>query len=71
MGTKEQNLWEEIGNECLRKAQAMLHGSEIPSAETAAAIRSLVEAAIAIDQLNLQWAMQTRSGAAVYRGKPF
>lgn len=43
----------------------------VPTAETVEIVKDLVQTAIAIDGLNLQWAQQNRYGAAVFQGRPF
>lgn len=65
------DLWMDVGNKCLEKASALLEDEAAPTAETAGAVRELVKTAIEIDLLNLRWAQQSRSGAAVFREKPF
>lgn len=65
-----ENLWELIGNNCLKKAATMLEGT-VPTAETAETVKRLVETAIAIDDLNLRWFAQTQSDAVVSQGRFF
>ncbi len=54
------NLWKEVGDRCLKSAIAMLDDETTPKAMTVAAISALVDTAIAIDTLNLQWAKEKR-----------
>jgi hypothetical protein len=65
------DTWIEIGNKCLSHANTLLEGETTPTMETIRTVRELVETAIEIDRLNLQWAQQSRSGAAVFQGSPF
>lgn len=67
---EERNLWTEVGNKCLRCASELLDSETTPTAATAEVVKSLVETAISMDLLNLRWAIQNRSGAAVFRGRP-
>lgn len=63
----QDDLWLKIGNKCLSHAMAVLNNSVTPTEEMANLVQKLVSVAIAIDQLNLQWAAQNRYGAAVYQ----
>lgn len=63
------NLWERVGNKCLSHALALLESETAPTADTVEAVKGLVKMAISIDMLNLQWARQSRYGAAVFRGQ--
>lgn len=67
---KQISLWEQVGNKCLSSALAMLESETAPTAVTVETVRGLVEAAIAIDTLNLRWAEQNRYGAAAFRAQP-
>ena len=67
---KAVNLWEQVGNKCLKAALFALEKETIPTAATVETVRGLVETAISIDMLNLQWAQKSRYGAAVFRGQP-
>lgn len=53
--TEPENLWEEIGNECLLKALALLKSETVPTAATVESVRTLVETALAIDALNFRY----------------
>ena len=66
----ESNLWEQVGNECLRRALHLLNEETAPAAATAETVKSLVETAISIDMLNLHWNAQSQYGAAVFRDQP-
>jgi len=63
------NLWEAVGNGCLKKADALLSKETIPTAATVEMVSKLTSIAIAIDDLNLRWAAQSRSCAAVFPGR--
>ena len=65
------NLWEELGNLCLELAKKELGQGISPTAGSLETVERLVRVAIAIDELNLRWAAQTRCGAAVFPGRPF
>lgn len=67
MDTNESNLWLDVGNKCLMKAEALLDSETVPTAATVEAVKTLVGTAIAIDTLNLHWDEQSRCGAAVLR----
>ena len=67
---EQRNLWVEVGNKCLRRASELLDSETTPTAATAEVVKSLVETAISMDLLNLRWAIQNRSGAAVFRDRP-
>jgi len=62
--------WEQIGNQCLKRALDLLQTKTTPTAATVEVVKGLVEIAVEIDMLNLQWAVQTRSGGAVWKGLP-
>ena len=64
------NLWEELGNLCLELAKKELDQGISPTTGSLETVERLVRVAIAIDELNLRWAAQTRYGAAVFRGRP-
>lgn len=68
---ENNNLWEQVGNECLGKALNLLKSETAPTAATAETVGRLVETAIAIDALNLRWAEQNRSCAAASLGQAF
>lgn len=65
----EENMWSSIGNRCLSSAADLLEKSTTPTEATVEAVRKLVDVAIAIDDLNLRWAAQSRYGEAVFRGQ--
>ena len=62
------DLWENVGNQCLQLASAKLENMDQLTDENVGLVQKLVSIAITIDQLNLQWAAQTRFGGAVFRG---
>ncbi len=62
------DLWHEVGNKCLKRASELLDNEAAPITETSAAVKRLVEAAVMMDDLNLRWAIQNRSGAAASQG---
>lgn len=66
---KERNLWNEVGNKCLRRASELLDSETTPTVATAEVVKSLVETAVSMDLLNLRWAIQNRSGAATRRAE--
>ena len=70
MMNEKCNLWEEVRNQCLREAKALMEGDTVPTAGTVETVSKLVSIAIAIDDLNLRWAFQNRSCAAVFPGRP-
>lgn len=55
MEDKNKNLWELVGNMCLEKALTILKKENHLDVETTKVVRNLVEVAILIDSLNLQW----------------
>ena len=59
---EEVNLWAEVGNECLQKALSLLQKETVPTAGTVETVKNLVETAISIDMLNLQWTNKSQSG---------
>lgn len=65
------NIWEQVGNKCLSCALSILDEKTASTAATVEAVRNLVETAIEIDTLNLQWTVQTQSGEAVFGGRVF
>lgn len=70
MGEKmDNNLWEQVGNECLNKAGKFLQMKNVLDLEQARTVKELVDTAIAIELLNLRRAEQNRFGAAVLRGQ--
>lgn len=64
------NLWEQIGNKCLICAIHMLENEPTPTMATSEIVKLLVETAVSVDNLNLRWAQQTQSCAAVFRDQP-
>lgn len=64
-----ENLFDGIGNLCLKKAKELLDAETAPTAATAETVHVLVHTAIEIDMLNLRWAEQNRFGGAVLRGR--
>ena len=63
MEDKNKNLWELVGNMCLEKALTILKKENHLDVETTKVVRNLVEVAILIDSLNLQWqGLKTLSG---------
>lgn len=64
-----KDLWNEVGNKCLRRASELLDSETTPTVATAEVVKSLVETAISMDMLNLRWAIQNRSSAATRRAE--
>ena len=64
-------MWEQVGNKRLSCALSILDEKTASTAATVEAVRNLVETAIEIDTLNLQWTVQTQSGEAVFGGRVF
>ncbi len=64
----QEDLWTKIGNQCLNIAEAELEKMENPTDKSIDRVQRLIAIAISIDELNLRWEAQTRSGAAVFRG---
>ena len=54
-GTEAGNLWEQVESDCLLKAKALLKSETVPTEATVKMVRSLVEAAVLIDDLDLRW----------------
>ena len=64
------NLWEDVGNLSLAKAKELLEKMDTDPMETdLEMVERLVEIAVKIDMLDLQWEVQSRSAAAVSRGR--
>ena len=63
---RNKNLWEEVGNYCLKQALEVLNKETIPSIEEVEIVSKLVNIAIAIDSLNLQWTAQSRYDEQVF-----
>ena len=66
----ETNLWEKLGNRCLELAIAELDKETVPIPAEMETVERLVRIAISLDEPNLQWANQSRYGAAVFAGRP-
>ena len=64
----QEDLWTKIGTQCLNIAAAELEKMENPTDKSIDRVQRLIAIAISIDELNLRWEAQTRSGAAVFRG---
>ena len=62
-------LLDNIGNQCLKKADEVLSAETVPTADTARTVKDLVETAISVELLNLRLAEQSRFAAGVYRGR--
>lgn len=71
MGGQVINLWEQVGNECLRQASHLLKKETTLTEATVKVIRELVETAILIDTLNLRWAVENPSGTQAYADRAF
>lgn len=69
MADKVDNLWSDVGNRCLTLAKAALNSEAVPTAETVETAQRLVDMAVAIDTLNLQWELQSQSCAAAFPGR--
>lgn len=65
------NLWEQVGNECLRQATDLLKKETTLTEATVKVVRELVEMAISIDTLNLRWVVENPSGTQAYVGRTF
>lgn len=65
------NLWEQVGNQCLTMAKKELDKKTTPTETTVEMVERLVGIAISIDNLNLRWAQQNRFGAAAFADRPF
>lgn len=52
---EDKSLWKQASNQCLSKALALLESETAPTAATVETVKGLVETAIAIDTLELQW----------------
>ncbi len=63
-----ENTWEQVGNKCLNLANSLLDSETVPTAATVETVGKLVSIAIAIDTLNLQWAVKTRYGERASAG---
>ena len=68
---EEKSMWEEVGNKCLERAAELLDEKTAPAAVTAETVKLLVETAILIDLLNLQWEQKSQSAAQAFRAQPF
>ena len=51
-----ENVWATVANLCLDKSKKMLLNEETPTAATVEVIEKLVNIAVAIDILNVNWA---------------
>jgi len=58
----EVNLWEKVGNGCLKHAAKLLEKPELTDADIVH-ICDLTKNAIVVDTLNLLWSERSRSGA--------
>ena len=54
------NYWEHVGNECLKKAAAVLDEKTTLTPEEAKVVNLLVATAASIDELNRHWASQSQ-----------
>ena len=66
-----RNLWESVGNLCLKNANDLLKLSQTPTVETAEAVNKLVESAVLIDLLNLYWENRNQSAVEALQGRFF
>ena len=67
--TKDKiNLWEQVGNMCLKLAKKELERETVPTGATVETVERLIRIAISIDALNLRWANQNQYGAEVFSG---
>ena len=55
---KSEDLWGQIGNDCLSHASSLLKAETTPTAATVEVAKALVEIACMIDALNLCWEQQ-------------
>lgn len=65
------SLLEKVENECLNKALNLLESETIPTAATVGIAKTLIETAVSIGLLNLQWAEQIRFYASASTGRAF
>lgn len=59
--TETGNLWEQVENDCLLKAKALLKSETVPTEATVKMVQALVEAAVLIDDLDLRWKQHVHS----------
>lgn len=55
---KNEDLWGQVGRECLAHASRLLNAETTPTAATVEVVKALVETACMIDTLNLRWEQQ-------------
>lgn len=63
------SLWIDVANRCLERAKELLEKETAPTCEEIGAATSLINAAVSMDQMDLQWEAQNRSGAALWTGR--
>lgn len=61
MEDKENNLWVEVGNACLRKALALLNEETAPTAATAETVALLVKTVLQLDEAHYRWQIASLS----------
>ncbi|MCI9402226.1 MAG: hypothetical protein HFF04_00945 [Oscillospiraceae bacterium] len=61
MENKENNLWVEVGNACLKKALALLNEETAPTAATAETVALLVKTALQLDEADYRWQIASQS----------
>lgn len=67
---KDNNLWIEVGNKCLKRASELLDSEYLTTEETAETVKHLVDAAVQIDLLNLRREESSRRRAESYFSDP-
>ena len=66
----DRALLDNIGNQCLKKADEMLSAETVPTADTASTVKDLVETAISVEVLNLRLTEQSRFAARACTKQP-
>ena len=61
------NLWKKVGDKCLMRASDILYGDGKLSMEKVELVKRLVDITVAIDNLNLQWEVQTQPDSFYHR----
>lgn len=67
--SENKNLWELVGNRCLKQAYTLLNAETVLTIEAVQTVSGLVNIAIAIDKLNLHWSAQNQYVEQVFRGQ--
>lgn len=61
------NLWEDVGNECLRKALHILKISSDGDGMAPELVKEWVDIAISIDDLSLRWEQKIQTGNSPFQ----